>query len=70
VQVDYDDDCGWIVVHRGRFRVVANIAAAAQVVPVDASEVVMATGEVEVHADGLRVDAHTAMIARAALPTL
>jgi maltooligosyltrehalose trehalohydrolase len=44
VEVDFDADANWLVVHRGELRVVANLAGEAQDVPVPgASEVVLAT---------------------------
>jgi maltooligosyltrehalose trehalohydrolase len=44
VEVDYDEDRNWVVVHRGQLRVVANLAGERQLVPVaGASEIVFAT---------------------------
>ena len=37
VQVDFDEDARWLVVHRGRFRVAANLSAAEQRLPVTAA---------------------------------
>jgi maltooligosyltrehalose trehalohydrolase len=47
VHVDYDEDKRWIVVHRGEFRVVANLSGETRTVAVTASEVVFATGGAE-----------------------
>jgi maltooligosyltrehalose trehalohydrolase len=44
VEVDFDADANWLVVHRGELRVVANLAGQPQEVPVPgASEIVLAT---------------------------
>jgi maltooligosyltrehalose trehalohydrolase len=44
VKVDFDSDRNWVVVHRGELRVVANLAAEQQIVPVPgATEIVLAT---------------------------
>jgi maltooligosyltrehalose trehalohydrolase len=44
VEVDFDSDRNWVVVHRGELRVVANLAGAEQSVPVPgATEIVLAT---------------------------
>ncbi len=44
VAVDFDEDRNWVVVHRGRLRVVVNLAAREQTVPVPgAVQIVLAT---------------------------
>jgi maltooligosyltrehalose trehalohydrolase len=47
VQVDFDEDARWLVVHRGAFRVVANLAPEPRTVAVGASAVRFATGPAE-----------------------
>ncbi|MEO9133404.1 MAG: malto-oligosyltrehalose trehalohydrolase [Jatrophihabitantaceae bacterium] len=47
VQVEYDEDERWILVHRGSFVAVANLSAESRTVAVQASGVVLATGAVE-----------------------
>jgi maltooligosyltrehalose trehalohydrolase len=62
VEVDVDDERGWLVVHRGALRVVANLAAEAQRLPVQARAVLLGTGEVSADADGLLLAAFSAAI--------
>ncbi|MDT4933704.1 MAG: maltooligosyltrehalose trehalohydrolase [Pseudonocardiales bacterium] len=69
VEVDYDEDARWLAVHRGRFRVVANLAGAAQDVPVRAREVVFATGSAGVVNRGLHLAAESAAIVTASVPS-
>ncbi len=64
VSVDFDEAAVWIVVHRGRFHVAANLGTAEQRLPVTAGEVVLATGPVELGADGLLLAGHSAAIVR------
>jgi maltooligosyltrehalose trehalohydrolase len=51
VRVDYDEQARWLVVHRGRFRVVANLAGGEQALHVAAGRIVLATGHARL--DGL-----------------
>jgi maltooligosyltrehalose trehalohydrolase len=44
VRVEFDEDARWLVIHRGAFRVAANLADRPQPVPVSGGEVVLATG--------------------------
>jgi maltooligosyltrehalose trehalohydrolase len=44
VRVEFDEDARWLVIHRGAFRVAANLADRLQPVPVSGGEVVLATG--------------------------
>jgi maltooligosyltrehalose trehalohydrolase len=62
VRVDFDEDARWLVVHRGRFRVAANLAPAAQVVPTQGRDAVLATGAATIGRDGLVLGAQTAAI--------
>jgi maltooligosyltrehalose trehalohydrolase len=69
VEVDHDEDARWLVVHRGRFRVVANLAGVAQDVPARAEEVVFATGSAGVVDGALRLAAESAAIVTTSSPS-
>jgi len=64
--VDYDEDARWVIVHRGTLRVVANLTGAAQVVPLETSEVLLSTGRAEPDGDGdgLRLEGESAAVVR------
>ena len=62
VQVDYDEQARWVVVHRGRFRVLANLAAHEQQVPIPAREIVLATDAAHIDGDTVRLAAESAAI--------
>jgi maltooligosyltrehalose trehalohydrolase len=64
VRVEFDESAEWVIVHRGAFRIGANLAGRAQQVPVPAGEVVLATGDATPGPDGLLLGAHTAAIVR------
>ena len=65
VRVDFDDDAGWLVVHRGRFRVGVNLAGTDQRLPVTGGEVVLGTGgPATPGTDGLTLGPETAAIVR------
>jgi maltooligosyltrehalose trehalohydrolase len=66
VQADYDDDERWIVVHRGGFRVAANLSGAPREFELAASEIVFATDDAA-RLDGgtLHLPAESAAIVRA-----
>ncbi|HEY8828934.1 MAG TPA: malto-oligosyltrehalose trehalohydrolase [Jatrophihabitantaceae bacterium] len=68
VEVDYDEDARWLVVHRGAWRVVVNLAATEQFVPVAATEVVLATSAAEVCDGAVQLGAQSAAIVRGANP--
>jgi len=53
VEVDFDEDAQWIVVHRGAFDVLANLADHAQNLPVASGDVLFGTEP------GLRTDGRT-----------
>ena len=53
-----------MVVHRGAFRVAANLSGTPATLPVPAGEVVLATGEVTREVDGLTVAPRSAAIVR------
>jgi len=65
LRVDYDDEQRWLVVHRGAFRVAANLSGQPREFDLAASEVVFATDDA-VRLDGgtLRLPAETAAIVR------
>jgi maltooligosyltrehalose trehalohydrolase len=65
MRVDYDERAQWIVVYRGPFRVVANLASAAQTLDV-AGKVVLASETATVTASGIRLAAESAAIVRLA----
>jgi maltooligosyltrehalose trehalohydrolase len=64
VRVDYDEDERWLVVHRGGFRVVANLAARPRDIPADASALALATGQAEITGTGVLLGAETAAVVR------
>jgi maltooligosyltrehalose trehalohydrolase len=65
VRVDYDDDARWLVVVRGQLRVVANLGAEEQSVPLHATDVQLATAEHRVGTDEIALAGESAAIARA-----
>ena len=64
VRVEFDEAAPWLIVHRGRFRVAANLAASDATLPVPGGEVVLATGAATAGADGLRLAGQTAAVVR------
>jgi maltooligosyltrehalose trehalohydrolase len=64
VRVEFDDDERWLVVHRGAYRVAANLADAAQRLPVEGGELVLATGDATASADGLTLAGQSAAVVR------
>ena len=65
VRVDIDEDERWLVMHRGRLRVIANLSAQSRTVPVEAADVVLATGSLDVDADHVTIGPESAAIVRA-----
>jgi maltooligosyltrehalose trehalohydrolase len=63
VVVEFDEAARWVVVHRGRFRVVANLADQAQLIPVDVLAIELATGTAE-PGDGLLLGGESAAVVR------
>ncbi|OBL16036.1 malto-oligosyltrehalose trehalohydrolase [Mycobacterium sp. 1245499.0] len=61
--VDYDEDRGWIVVARGRLRIVCNLGAEQVRVPVT-GELVLAWDEPAVHPDSTELPGHSFAILR------
>jgi maltooligosyltrehalose trehalohydrolase len=64
VHVDYDEHAGWLVMHRGTLRVVANFAARSVTVPVSLDEMMLATGAARVLPNAVELAPETAVIAR------
>ncbi len=64
LRVDIDEEQGWLVVHRGRLRVLANFAAAPRTVPVAAGEVLLASAAVETGAATLTLAGQSAAVVR------
>ncbi|MGI8679538.1 MAG: malto-oligosyltrehalose trehalohydrolase [Jatrophihabitans sp.] len=64
VALDYDEEADWVVVHRGRFDVAVNLAAAQQSLPVTAREIVLATGPAHLEGARLVLGAESAAIVR------
>jgi maltooligosyltrehalose trehalohydrolase len=64
VQVDFDEDARWLVVHRGALRVAANLAEREQVLPFTGATIVLATGAATASAAGLTLAPHSAAVAR------
>jgi maltooligosyltrehalose trehalohydrolase len=68
VAVDYDEDAHWLVVHRGGFRVVANLSAGEQTVPVtdlgDGARIELATADAAVTGGGVRLAPESAAVVR------
>jgi maltooligosyltrehalose trehalohydrolase len=64
VHVEYDEAARWMVVHRGSFRVAANLAEHEQRLPVDGGSVALATGAAQPGAAGLLLAPQTAAIIR------
>jgi maltooligosyltrehalose trehalohydrolase len=65
VRVDIDEQQRWLVMHRGGLRVIANFADAPRTVPVDAFDLVLATGTLDVADAAVTVGAQSAAIVRA-----
>jgi maltooligosyltrehalose trehalohydrolase len=64
VRVEFDEAAQWVVVHRGAFRVAANLATTAQQLPVAGGEIVLATGGAAGGAAGLELGAESAAVVR------
>jgi maltooligosyltrehalose trehalohydrolase len=64
VEVDFDEQAQWLIVHRGTFRVAANLAGAPQPVPVRGGEVVFATSDATAGPDHLVLAAESAAVVR------
>jgi maltooligosyltrehalose trehalohydrolase len=64
IRVEFDEDARWVVVHRGRFRVAANLGTDGQQLAVPGSEVVLATGPATLHDGALRLAGQSAAVVR------
>ena len=64
VAVDFDEDAKWLVVHRGRFRVVVNLADGSRQVPLDgpAARVVLSSKRSYAVSVGVELDAMTVAV--------
>jgi len=65
VDVTFDEDARWFVLHRGSLRVLVNFAAEPQMIPVsDIDDVLFSTGEVELTGAGAVLSAESAAVVR------
>jgi len=64
VHVDIDEDEGWLVMHRGKLRVIANLSTKPRSVPVDAFDLLLATGSIEVGHGEVTVGPQSAAVVR------
>ncbi len=64
IHVDIDEDERWLVMHRGGLRVIANLSTQSRNVPVDASDLLLATGTIEVGNGEVSVGPQSAAIVR------
>jgi maltooligosyltrehalose trehalohydrolase len=66
VQVRYDEVARWVVVDRGELRVVCNLAAGAQSVPLDlpADEIVISSADLSVSPSGVTVPGESVAVVR------
>jgi maltooligosyltrehalose trehalohydrolase len=64
VHVDFDEDARWLVVHRGDLRVVVNLAAAQQSIPIATSEILLATGDAQLAGEAVLLGPESAAILR------
>lgn len=55
VRVEFDAEAGWVIVHRGTLRVIANLAASSQTIPLAAGTVLLATASSELDPGGVRL---------------
>ncbi len=64
VRVDFDAEADWVVMHRGRLRVVANLAETAQAVPLDlpTGEVLLAWADAQAQSTGVLLAAESVAI--------
>jgi maltooligosyltrehalose trehalohydrolase len=63
LEIEFDEDERWIVMHRGRFAIACNLGTDALTVPVT-GDVVLAWGSPAVDANGTRLDGHSVAILR------
>jgi maltooligosyltrehalose trehalohydrolase len=65
VRVDINEDERWLVMYRGGLRVIANFADRPRIVPVDAFDLVLATGTLDVAQGAVTLGPESAAIVRA-----
>jgi maltooligosyltrehalose trehalohydrolase len=65
MRVEFSEDERWVIVHRGAFRVVANLADVARTVAGIDGSVVLSTAQVSLEPDGIRLPPESAAIVRA-----
>jgi maltooligosyltrehalose trehalohydrolase len=64
IHVEIDDEQRLLVMHRGRLRVVANLSDEPRTLPVDAADVVLATGALDVSAGQIAIGPESGAIVR------
>ena len=64
VEVEYDDDAEWLVLHRGSLRVLVNVSSGSRPVPVVASEIVFSTGTATIGEAAVTLAPQTAAVVR------
>jgi maltooligosyltrehalose trehalohydrolase len=64
VVVEFDQDAGWVALHRGTFLVLVNLAESEQALPFRGTDVVLATGPVVLAAGETTLAAESAAIVR------
>jgi maltooligosyltrehalose trehalohydrolase len=64
VEVEFDEDAKWMIVHRGKLRVLVNLGDADQTLPVQTEDIVLSTGAVRIDGGGVLLEAETAAIVR------
>jgi maltooligosyltrehalose trehalohydrolase len=65
VNVDYDEDEQWVVVHRGSLRVLANVSGETRDLPVAATEVLFETAPTSIKDGSVQLAPHAAAVVRA-----
>jgi maltooligosyltrehalose trehalohydrolase len=66
VRVLFDENEGWLIMHRGRLRVIANFSDAKRTLAVDVREIVLATAGIDMSPDGtVTIEPQSAAIGRA-----
>ncbi len=64
VQVDIDEDERWLVMHRGGLRIIANLSPQPRTIAVDAVDLVLATGEIDLGSGEVNIGPESAAIVR------
>ena len=63
LEVDYDEDQRWIVMHRGSLAIACNLNADEVVIPVT-GEPILAWGEPDLDAKSVRLEGHSFVVLR------